>query len=807
MKNLLLLILIVIGIFSLAQANNNFTSRRQLNQDDAENLKSEVCVDVSGDENEVVDEDTLESWNSKSESLDNKFDYNLYEEIMRDGGDSGKSLMDLAMSIIVYLVFSGLSIIGFFIYLYFSYCCCARCCQPKKETQGIALKWPLIGTAVTGLAVFIVSCIGVSRAGGIQSSVDSLFCFGQIALYGANYGDDSDDSEYGGLQQLVEDIEDFKDNELANLFTEINTYFGTNDLSWMTAHKDRIDRTEGFLLQECTGASDCCDQLNTSPADTDICNSGDWGVGSITYTYSTDFSGYNSGQSSTDSVYFAGSGSTSVWDQTVNEFDSNFSDIYDSLYTAMSDMKTQGYKLSQEGVTSFSDKLDEGVQLVKDFQEDAYQYQLDLNDYHEDAKNVTSLFTTVVQIFFIIFIVFSGAAIGISILFIFKKPYKLRYLLHASWCIFMFTAVFTFILTGVSLGVGYMGQQTCTVMSNTLYDEQMQLRYVANGVLDEDIAEKIFICSRTLNTEDSKYGGDGSITKVFDGMNDTLEDINSLSDKMADFGEKAGTSSENLTELNQIITAIDEWHTLLGEIYEAQEFTANGNSIDERIDISNIKSYFDSQVNTDFSYTDTLIQQASECGGSQTSLAGNEDDTNTANSYCVSMVTGYNTGSNTRYNGGSIHTFIDSLNTHMGESSDLFEDFKQGQLTSYKSVINNFITDYVAEAGNIETFIASNQAAIDKIAGPNGIIQSVECFWIGAQLENAYKVMCAKFVYSIYNLGVILSWFSFTIFFTSFFIYFSVRRLGNNVRVKDKGVQQDPDQEYVKANQQSEIQM
>lgn len=52
-------------------------------------------------------------------------------------------------------------------------------------------------------------------------------------------------------------------------------------------------------------------------------------------------------------------------------------------------------------------------------------------------------------------------------------------------------------------------------------------------------------------------------------MNDTLEDINSLSDKMAEFGENAGTSSENLTELNNIITAIDEWHTLLGEIYEA----------------------------------------------------------------------------------------------------------------------------------------------------------------------------------------------------------------------------------------------
>lgn len=45
----------------------------------------------------------------------------------------------------------------------------------------------------------------------------------------------------------------------------------------------------------------------------------------------------------------------------MDEFDSNFNDIYISLYDAMSDMKTKGYELSQEGVTSFSDKLDEGI--------------------------------------------------------------------------------------------------------------------------------------------------------------------------------------------------------------------------------------------------------------------------------------------------------------------------------------------------------------------------------------------------------------------------------------------------------------
>lgn len=47
------------------------------------------------------------------------------------------------------------------------------------------------------LGVFIVSCIGVSRAGGLESSVDSFFCFGQIALYGAIYG--SEEGDYEGL--------------------------------------------------------------------------------------------------------------------------------------------------------------------------------------------------------------------------------------------------------------------------------------------------------------------------------------------------------------------------------------------------------------------------------------------------------------------------------------------------------------------------------------------------------------------------------------------------------------------------------
>ncbi|KRX09253.1 hypothetical protein PPERSA_05922 [Pseudocohnilembus persalinus] len=730
---------IILGLLTSSLAQEN--SRRILTQEEAESLKTEVCSEVSSDGNQVIEEDRLESWEKKS---------------------------------------------------------------PKKETEGIALKWPLIGSSVAGLSVLIVSCIGVSRAGGIQSSVDSLFCFGQIALYGANYGDDSDDSEYGGLQQLVDDIVDFQNTELANLFSEIDTYFGTNDLSWMTTHKDRIDNTESYLKQECSAASDCCDQLNTG-SDGDICVNGDWGTGAITYTYSTDFSAYG-GQASTSSIYFAGSGSTSVWDTTVDAYDQAFEEIYTSLYDAISEMKTQGYELSQQGVTSFNQNLDDGIQLVKDFQDDAYQYQLDLNDYHEDAKNYTSLFTTVVQIFFIFFIVFSIGIMGLSVLFVFKKPYKLRYFLHFSWCIFIFTAVLTFILAGISLAVGYMGQQTCTVMSNSIYDAEMHQRYVDNGVLEQDMADKIFICSRSLNTKDSQYGGDGSITQVFNGLSDTLADINSLSDKMADFGNQAGSASDNVDDLNALVTAINNWESDLGDIYTQQEYQVNGNYIDERSDISDIRSSFDTEVNTDCSYNDKMYQQTGNCGSGYSALTGNEDDTSTANSYCVYMVTGYDTATNVRYSSGNcggstdVHDIIDDLNAHMTESSALFEDFKQKQLQSYSAVVNDFITDYVADATNIEGFISANQAAIDKIAGPNGIIQSVECFWIGIQLENAYKVMCGGFVYSIYELGVILSWFSFTIFFTSFFIYFSVRRLGNNARINQKVNQQEPGYEMAEQN-------
>jgi len=42
------------------------------------------------------------------------------------------------------------------------------------------------------------------------------------------------------------------------------------------------------------------------------------------------------------------------------------------------------------------------------------------------------------------------------------------------------------------------------------------------------MADKIFICSTNLNTPDSKYGGDGSITKVFSGLDETLTEINAL---------------------------------------------------------------------------------------------------------------------------------------------------------------------------------------------------------------------------------------------------------------------------------------
>jgi len=63
-------------------------------------------------------------------------------------------------------------------------------------------------------------------------------------------------------------------------------------------------------------------------------------------------------------------------------------------------------------------------------------------------------------------------------------------------------------------------------------------------------------------------------------------------------------------------------------------------------------------------------------------LTGNEDDTSTANSYCVYMVTGYDTATNVRYSSGNcggstdVHDIIDDLNAHMTESSALFEDFK-----------------------------------------------------------------------------------------------------------------------------------
>jgi len=110
----------------IAILTNQISARRKLaTKSESEALKDEVCELVS-DNGEVVDDSKVESWNEKMKSGGD--DLNLMEESMKSDGDAGQAGMDIAMSLIVYGVFAVLSFLGFFVYLYFAYCCCARCC-------------------------------------------------------------------------------------------------------------------------------------------------------------------------------------------------------------------------------------------------------------------------------------------------------------------------------------------------------------------------------------------------------------------------------------------------------------------------------------------------------------------------------------------------------------------------------------------------------------------------------------------------------------------------------------------------------
>lgn len=98
---------------------------------------------------------------------------------------------------------------------------------------------------------------------------------------------------------------DFQQNDLADLFDNIGDTFN-DDTTWMNEYKDRNDNIIDYMnADSCT--SDCCTELNTG-SDTSICGSGDWGSGSIDYTYSASFTS-GGGDATANSEYFDGSNS------------------------------------------------------------------------------------------------------------------------------------------------------------------------------------------------------------------------------------------------------------------------------------------------------------------------------------------------------------------------------------------------------------------------------------------------------------------------------------------------------------------
>lgn len=66
------------------------------------------------------------------------------------------------------------------------------------------------------------------------------------------------------------------------------------------------------------------------------------------------------------------------------------------------------------------------------------------------------------------------------------------------------------------------------------------------------------------------------------------------------------------------------------------------------------------------------------------------------------------------------------------------------------------------------------------IAGEEGLLNNIHCFWFGKQIDNFYDATCISFINSCYNTGFVYAIFSFGIFFSSFFLYTFSMRMGFN---------------------------
>ncbi|KRX01620.1 hypothetical protein PPERSA_00327 [Pseudocohnilembus persalinus] len=766
---------------SLEQLNNNLISELQeenetrqnaeeamvrlLEDTYSANIKNETCSDFNVDDGSVVTESQRINWMKTQEMLAKRRGDNEIAKFLKNEQNESDMTNQVIYYVLPYLILAVVSIFGFFLYCCGKWCCAnTGCFKQKEQYNGFSKYWPGIGIIITMLSIIASSISGLATSADIQQTYNTIFCTGQIALYGLTYGDETGNSDsYIGIINILEKLEFFVDNHLDKLLSDTGNSF-PHDISWIEDRKENLDYIQEQMYLECsqTGGSDCCSQA--------VC-SGDWintSNSPIEFSYSKN-PDFDQPVVFRDSGYFSGE-KDSIWGKSAQIYQKQWETVFNIIKTSITNTENQGQKINN--MSDIKDSVDDALNSMKIFEDKIYKNQEDLYNYQQDNQSYLSAFKIMLGIFLIIFMILAVINIIALIIIYWKKYYKLRIIYNIQWVFFSIFMVILFLLTAACWVSVLYGEQSCEILHKILNNPNDYWEYT--GRMDENIRDKIFICKSELNTSSGEYKGDDNILIAFNAQ----EEINVVSDmreKITEFDNKIGNASDNYQELEFLI-ADTTLNDDLNYLYEYQEY------IDYKDNIGTEHQDLKSGINE----INSNLQTCSISATYEKQCQNNPSDFSSDNTGCFEIQDDYNNNFSTC---SGMDDRINAVEEWRNEKNNIV-NLKLKQTISLQNelqVLQDYLDSYI---DNIQMYNQETLDALDFIAAKDsGLIYQLHCFWFGEQVDNFYDAFCVSFTYTVYKVTVFITWFAFSLFFASFFLCVASKRFAfqahkNNVQVQ-----------------------
>ncbi|CAD8196358.1 unnamed protein product [Paramecium pentaurelia] len=450
---------------------------------------SESKLDVKTQKEEICTDDlevTESERDSAQQILDNLYDTNIRSDVTTAVNDQSAGIdliLNLLRYIIPWAIFLIISIFGWIFYC--CYCCCDKKCPPSKcckrdyefnKLSKMELYVPVGFALILNLLLFAASIAGLAYSGDVERGMKAARCSLVSLFYDIVYGNSG---AFPGLAGLADNIDSIN-QEISDFQKQLKVVFGSKTSKTISQKKNDVITANNNMKR---GASNAAVPVLDGGAES--------------YLSSQNFLDYIL-MSSTDS-------SSSTYTSNYNNLQSIYKDhlkctpqpeafasYYDGMVKTAEELETYATDISGDAFDTST--LESGSSTIDGFISDINDASTTLYDNTKVLDDAGTYATLALNVLFGVGLGLSIVSICSIILIVLLKIYKVRGLLHFTWCIYVILMILCFLLALLLHPSSVIFAEVCYYLDSFVndYEFYQQTQFIDAGETKDIISSCFF---------------------------------------------------------------------------------------------------------------------------------------------------------------------------------------------------------------------------------------------------------------------------------------------------------------------------